>query len=41
MNMITVIGAITNLLVAFAAVAGVVFQFWREMRKDTKKRPRK
>jgi hypothetical protein len=36
-----IINALAGLLTALAAVGAVYFRFWREKRRDSKKRPRK
>jgi len=41
MDVITALPAITALLLALVAVGKVVFLFWREKRRERKKRPRK
>jgi hypothetical protein len=41
MDAIAIIGALSGILPGLAAVGAVAFQFWREMRRDAKKRPRK
>jgi hypothetical protein len=41
MDAIAIIGALGVLLSGLAAMGAVVFQFWREKRRDSKKRLRK
>jgi hypothetical protein len=40
MDVSAIIGAVAGLLTALAAVGAVGFRFWREMRRDKRKRPR-
>jgi hypothetical protein len=39
MDAIAIIGAVGGLLTGLAAVGAVVFQFWREKRRNSEKRP--
>jgi cbb3-type cytochrome oxidase subunit 3 len=41
MDASTMLTAIATLLLALAAVGEVAFKFWREKRKESKKRPHK
>jgi hypothetical protein len=36
-----IIVAVASLISAIAAVVGAVFKFWREIRREQKKQPRK
>ena len=41
MDIATLITALASLLTAIAAVSQAAILFWREMRRDSQKRPRK